>query len=69
MSTRLIEECFGLESQEEKEWNEYISLGIPSTTSMFIVDPYMIDINDLRNAKPGKVILVRARRPAWGRGL
>ena len=34
---------------------------------MLIVDPYMINIKDLQNPGPGK--LIRMRRPAWGRGV
>jgi hypothetical protein len=34
---------------------------------MLIVDPYLVNINDLKDPKPGK--LIRLRRPAWGRGV
>jgi hypothetical protein len=34
---------------------------------MLIVDPYLINVNDLKDPEPGK--LVRLRRPAWGRGV
>lgn len=34
---------------------------------MFVVDPYLVNINDLKDPKPGK--LIRMRRPAWGRGV
>jgi len=36
-----------------------------------IVDPYQINIKDLENVKdigPGKITLVRVRRPFWGAG-
>ena len=32
-----------------------------------MVDPYLVNMNDLRDPKPGK--LIRLRRPAWGRGV
>lgn len=38
-----------------------------SINDMFVVDPYLININDLKDPKPGK--LIRLRRPAWGRGV
>jgi len=34
---------------------------------MFVVDPYLININDMKDPEPGK--LIRLRRPAWGRGV
>lgn len=34
---------------------------------MLIVDPYLINMNDLRKPGPGK--LVRTRRAAWGKGV
>jgi hypothetical protein len=34
---------------------------------MIIVDPQMINMKDLENPEPGK--LIRLRRPAWGRGV
>ena len=58
MSTRLIELCFTQEEFEEK----YMPLG----NAFFVVDPSMIDMNDLRDLHPGKII--RLRRPAWGKG-
>jgi len=34
---------------------------------MLIVDPYLVNINDLKDPEPGK--LIRLRRPAWGHGV
>jgi hypothetical protein len=34
---------------------------------MFIVDPYIVNVDDLKNPKPGKII--RTRRPVWGKGV
>jgi hypothetical protein len=34
---------------------------------MLVVDPYLVNINDLKDPEPGK--LIRLRRPAWGHGV
>ncbi len=34
---------------------------------MFVVDPYLVNIEDIKDPKPGK--LIRLRRPAWGKGV
>ena len=67
MTSRQIEECFDIEMIEEKEYNDYISF-LLNTKCILLVDPYAINIEDLVDAKPGKVIIVRVRRPFWGRG-
>ena len=64
MTTKLIEECFDIERLEEEEYTRYIS--IKAGKFIIVVDPYMINIQDLIQAKSGS--LVRARRPAWGVG-
>ena len=35
--------------------------------TIFLVDPYLINMNDLANAHHGSII--RLRRPAWGRDM
>lgn len=67
MSNRLIEDCISLENLEEEEYTRFISLDLGDIMAI-VVDPYMINTNDLVRAKPGRVALVRARRPAWGIG-
>lgn len=37
-----------------------------AVNDMFIVDPYLININDVRDPKPGKIM--RKRKAGWGRG-
>jgi len=65
MTTRLIEECFEREELEEDPtkftvvWTE--------AAMLIVVDPYLVNMPDLINAKPGSITLVRLRRPAWGR--
>ena len=67
MSTSSIELCLNLENLEEKEYNRYITLRL-SNIFAFVVDPYMININDLTDLSPGEIHVIRARRPAWGSG-
>ena len=38
-----------------------------SLNDMIVVDPYLVNINDVKDPKPGKII--RLRRPAWGHGV
>lgn len=46
--------------------NSHITNVRKAINDMLIVDPYMVNINDLKSPKPGK--LIRLRRSAWGRG-
>lgn len=66
MSTRQIEECFDYEEMEIYAHDEYIKLLIPKDSIMVVVDPYIVNIQDLINLKPGRVGIVRIRRPGWG---
>ena len=68
MTTKLIEECFVLEDMEEEEHSRWIRILIPKDATAVIVDPYIIDMRDFEGAKPGRVALIRIRRPGWGRG-
>lgn len=38
-----------------------------SLNDMFVVDPFLVNINDVADPRPGK--LIRMRRHAWGRGV
>jgi len=71
MTTRSINECFDFEELEEKTYTRYIAIDL-SKTSILVVDPYMINIRDLIDAKfdldHERTLLVRARRSAWGVG-
>ena len=66
MSSRLIENCFEDERQQDMEYSEFISIEISKNTIYVVVDPCMINIMNLIDTRPGKGILARARRPAWG---
>ena len=62
-----VEVLYGL--QETLDWlfNSHIANVRKAINDMLVVDPYLVNINDLKDPKPGK--LVRMRRPAWGRGV
>jgi hypothetical protein len=62
-----IEVLHGL--QETLDWlfNSHVANVRKAINDMLIVDPYLVNINDLKDPKPGK--LIRMRRPAWGRGV
>lgn len=62
-----LETLHGL--QETLNWlfNSHIANVRKAVNDMLVVDPYMLNINDLKDPGPGK--LIRMRRPAWGRGV
>lgn len=55
--------------QETLDWlmNSHIANVRKAINDMIIVDPYLVNINDMKGPEPGKII--RLRRPAWGRGV
>ena len=65
MSSTLIEQCFYVEDNEE-----YF---ISTERSLIVIDPYLIGLDDLKKSllstKPGYMIPIRMRRPAWGRRM
>ena len=68
MTMRLIEECLELENMEEEKYSRWIKILVPKDVIAIIFDPYIINIQDLINVRPGRVSLVRVRRPGWGKG-
>ena len=66
MSSRLIQQCIDEEGLEIVPRELYIR--VPADTICLVVDPFAIDIKDLINMKPGRVSIVRIRRPMWGQG-
>jgi hypothetical protein len=48
-------------------FNSHIANVRKAINDMLIVDPYLLNIEDLRDPEPGAI--VRTRRPAWGRGV
>jgi hypothetical protein len=62
-----LEILYGLQHTLDFLFNSHITNVRKSINDMFVVDPYLININDLKDPEPGK--LIRLRRPAWGRGV
>jgi len=62
-----LELMYGM--QETLDWlfNSHISNVRKAINDMLIVDPSLINMADLEDPKPGK--LIRMRRAAWGRGV
>lgn len=57
----------GLQGVLDWLFNSHIANVRKSLNDMFVVDPYLVNINDLKDPEPGK--LIRLRRPAWGHGV
>lgn len=62
-----IEVMDGMQGVLNWLFNSHIANVRKAMNDMFVVDPYLVNINDLKDPKPGK--LIRMRRPAWGRGV
>lgn len=62
-----LENVYGM--QEIVNWlpNSHIANVRKSLNDMFVVDPWLVNINDVYDPRPGKVI--RLRRHAYGRGV
>lgn len=62
-----LELMYGM--QEALDWlfNSHVSNVRKAINDMLIVDPSLINMADLEDPKPGK--LIRMRRSAWGRGV
>ena len=48
-------------------FNSHIANVRKAINDMFVVDPYIVNIADMKDPKPGK--LIRTRRPVWGQGV
>lgn len=62
-----LEILYGLQNTLDFLFNSHVANVRKSINDMFVVDPYLVNINDLEDPEPGK--LVRLRRPAWGHGV
>jgi|TARA_Y100000310_G_C20694357_1_gene824439 hypothetical protein len=62
-----MEVIYGL--QETMDWlfTSHVANVKKAINDMLVVDPSLVNINDLRNPGPGR--LLRLRRAAWGRGV
>lgn len=61
-----LEILAGLQETLNFLFNSHIQNVRKAINDMLVVDPYLINMNDLKDPKPGK--LIRMRRSAWGRG-
>ncbi len=62
-----MEVLYGLQHTLDFLFNSHISNVRKAINDMLIVDPFLVNIEDLKDPQPGK--LIRLRRPAWGRGV
>ena len=62
-----LETLFGLQGVVDFMFNSHMANVRKALNDMFIVDPYLVNVPDVDNPNPGKII--RTRRPAWGRGV
>ena len=62
-----MEVMYGLQHTLDFMFNTHVANVRKAINDMLVVDPYLVNINDLKDPKPGK--LIRLRRPAWGRGV
>lgn len=62
-----IEILNGMQGILDWLFNSHISNVRKAVNNELIVDPYMVNVKDIEDPKPGKVI--RLRRPAWGKGV
>ena len=62
-----LETLYGLQTTVDFLFNSHIKNVRKAINDMLVVDPYLINVRDLKDPKPGK--LIRTRRPAWGKGV
>jgi len=62
-----LEVLYGLQHTLDFLFNSHLENVRKAINDMLVVDPYLININDLKDPKAGK--LIRLRKPAWGRGV
>jgi hypothetical protein len=58
---------YGLQHIVDFLFNSHIQNVRKAVNDMLVVDPYIVNINDLKDPKAGK--LIRTRRPVWGKGV
>jgi len=62
-----LEILSGMQTTIDWLFNSHIANVRKAINDVLIVDPYLLNIEDLRDPEPGGI--VRLRRPAWGRGV
>jgi len=63
----VLEVMHGLQGTADWLYRTHVANVRKAINDMLIVDPYLVNYNDLKTPEPGK--LVRMRRAAWGRGV
>lgn len=62
-----LETLYGLQHTMDWMFNTHVANVRKAINDTLIVDPYLINVPDLKDPRPGGI--VRTRRPAWGRGV
>ena len=62
-----LETLYGLQHTLDWMFNAHVANVRKVINDTIIVDPYLINVPDLKDPRPGGI--VRTRRPAWGRGV
>jgi len=62
-----IEVLSGMQTTLDWLFNSRITNVRKSVNDMFVVDPWLVNFDDVANPEAGK--LIRLRRPAWGKGV
>ena len=62
-----LETLYGLQHTLDWMFNAHVANVRKVINDTLIVDPYLINVPDLKDPRPGGI--VRTRRPAWGRGV
>jgi hypothetical protein len=62
-----LETIFGMQTTMNWLFNSHIANVRKAINDMLVVDPYLINMQDLSDPQPGK--LIRMRRAAWGLGM
>ena len=61
-----LETIYGLQETLNFMFNSHVANVRKAINDMLVVDPYLVNMNDLKDPRPGK--LIRLRRSAWGKG-
>jgi hypothetical protein len=65
--TSILETSMGLQKTIDFMFTSHVANVRKAINDMLIVDPFMVNVNDLKNPSEGKII--RLRSQAWGRGV
>ena len=61
------EVIYGMQELLDFQINSHTANTRKAVNDMFVVDPFLVNIEDLKEPNEGKII--RLRRPAWGKGV